>query len=110
LGVTNGGIVGWDWSLFFLQAKNATDSLPAYNIPILSHVMFQGMFAIITPALISGSIAERIRFWPWCLFLIAWVTFVYCPLAHMVWAFDWFYADPVVPGKDLGASAIGLLG
>ena len=52
--------------------------------------MFQGMFAIITPALISGAIAERIRFWPFCLFMLLWVTFVYCPLAHMVWAFDWF--------------------
>jgi ammonium transporter len=110
LGVTDGGIVGWDWKLFFLQGVNANDYLPAYNIPVLSHVMFQGMFAIITPALISGSIAERIRFWPWCLFLIAWVTFVYCPLAHMVWAFDWFYADPLDEAKGLGGSAVGLLG
>ncbi len=109
-GVEDGGIVGWSWKLFFLQGVNANEYLPGYNIPVLSHVMFQGMFAIITPALISGAIAERIRFWPWVLFMIAWVTFVYCPLAHMVWAFDWFYADPVTPGKDIGASAIGLLG
>ena len=110
LGVEDGGIVGWSWKLFFLQDVAANEYLPAYNIPVLSHVMFQGMFAIITPALISGAIAERIRFWPWCLFLIGWVTFVYCPLAHMVWAFDWFYADPLDEAKGLGGSAIGLLG
>jgi ammonia channel protein AmtB len=72
--------------------------------------MFQGMFAIITPALISGAIAERIRFWPFCIFMLLWVTFVYCPLAHMVWAYDWFYTDPVDASKKLGESAIGLLG
>jgi ammonium transporter, Amt family len=110
LGVQDGGIVGWDWKLFFLQGVNANEYLQAYNIPVLSHVMFQGMFAIITPALISGAIAERIRFWPWVIFMIAWVTFVYCPLAHMVWAFDWFYADPLDEAKGLGGSAIGLLG
>ena len=109
-GVEDGGIIGWSSKLFFLQGVNANETLPGYNIPVLSHVMFQGMFAIITPALISGAIAERIRFWPWVLFMIAWVTFVYCPLAHMVWAFDWFYTDPVTPGKDIGASPIGLLG
>ena len=84
-------------------------SCPGYDIPVYVHVMFQGMFAIITPALISGAIAERIRFWPFCLFMILWVTFVYCPLAHMVWAFDWF--DPSVPGREAAAlAAIGLLG
>jgi ammonium transporter, Amt family len=105
-----GGMIGWDWKLFFLQEINPTDTLPGYNVPVYTHVMFQGMFAIITPALISGAIAERIRFWPWVIFMILWVTFVYCPLAHMVWAFDWFYADPVTAGKDLGATAVGLLG
>jgi ammonia channel protein AmtB len=70
--------------------------------------MFQGMFAIITPALISGALAERIRFWPFCLFMILWITFVYCPLAHMVWAFDWF--DPTVEAAKQGGAAIGLLG
>jgi ammonium transporter, Amt family len=110
LGVEDGGIVGWDWKLFFLQGVGPQDYLPGYNIPVYTHVMFQGMFAIITPALISGAIAERIRFWPWTIFMILWVTFVYCPMAHMVWAFDWFYMDPTTPGKDVGASAIGFLG
>jgi ammonium transporter len=110
LGVEDGGIVGWDWKLFFLQGVDPNVYLAGYNIPVYTHVMFQGMFAIITPALIAGAIAERIRFWPWTIFMLLWVTFVYCPLAHMVWAFDWFYMDPVTPGKDVGASAIGLLG
>jgi len=48
--------------------------------------MYQGMFAIITPALISGAIAERIRFGPYCLFILLWATLVYDPLAHWVWA------------------------
>jgi ammonium transporter len=108
LGVEKGGIIGWSWDLFFLQGVNTGDLLPAYNIPVYLHVMFQGMFAIITPALISGAIAERIRFWPFCLFMILWVTFVYCPLAHMVWAFDWF--DPTVLAAKRGGAAIGLLG
>ena len=48
--------------------------------------MYQGMFAIITPALISGALAERIRFGPYCLFILLWATLVYDPLAHWVWA------------------------
>ncbi len=115
-GVSGGGFVGWSWKLFFLQGIGAGDSLPGYNITVYAHVMFQGMFAIITPALISGAIAERIRFWPFCIFMILWVTLVYCPLAHMVWAFDWFYdvsaatslTDGALPA--IGATATGFLG
>jgi ammonia channel protein AmtB len=65
--------------------------------------MFQGMFAIITPALISGAIAERIRFGPYCLFLILWVTLVYCPLAHWVWAMNWW--DPVTVTETVNGVA-----
>src|SRR5438270_9061186 len=46
------------------------------------------MFAIITPALISGALAERIRFGPYCLFIVLWSLLVYAPLAHWVWAVD----------------------
>ncbi|MCS7022564.1 MAG: ammonium transporter [Gemmataceae bacterium] len=108
LGVEKGGIIGWSWQLFFLKGVAATDKLPAANITVFLHVAFQGMFAILTPALISGAVAERIRFWPFCLFMVLWVTFVYCPLAHMVWAFDWF--DPTLPPAQRGTNAIGLLG
>ncbi|MDY3554190.1 ammonium transporter [Gemmata sp. JC717] len=108
LGATDGGLIGWSWDLVLLKGIDATAKLPGYDIPVYLHVMFQGMFAIITPALISGAIAERIRFWPFCLFMLLWVTFVYCPLAHMVWAWDWF--DKTLPAAKQGANAIGLLG
>jgi len=60
------------------------DSLSG-SIPELVFVMFQGMFAIITPALISGAIAERVKFGPYLLFILLWATLIYDPLAHWVW-------------------------
>jgi Amt family ammonium transporter len=48
--------------------------------------IFQMMFAIITPALITGAIAERFKFTTYLIFLVAWITFVYAPIAHWVWA------------------------
>ncbi|MFM8275335.1 MAG: ammonium transporter, partial [Gemmata sp.] len=107
-GAKDGGLFGWSWDLVFLKGIEPGKKLGGYDIPVYLHVMFQGMFAIITPALISGAIAERIRFWPFCLFMLLWVALVYCPLAHMVWAFDWF--DPTVLDAKRGGSAIGLLG
>jgi Amt family ammonium transporter len=59
-------------------------------IPALSFVMFQLMFAVITPALISGAIADRAKFWGWTLFLALWVTIVYFPVAHWVFNFNGF--------------------
>ncbi len=56
------------------------------RIPLLAFAAFQLMFAIITVALLTGAVAERTRFWPWLLFIVAWVTVVYLPLAH--WVFD----------------------
>jgi Amt family ammonium transporter len=54
--------------------------------------MFQGKFAIITPALIVGAAAERIRFGPFILFMLIWSTVVYCPVAHWVWNVNgWLY-------------------
>ncbi|HYA42985.1 MAG TPA: ammonium transporter [Syntrophobacteraceae bacterium] len=55
------------------------------TVPHQAYMIFQMMFAIITPALISGAIAERMKFSAYCIFLIAWATFVYDPLAHWVW-------------------------
>jgi Amt family ammonium transporter len=56
------------------------------QIPTLAFVMFQLMFAVITPALISGAIADRTKFWAWVLFVAVWETVVYFPVAH--WVFD----------------------
>ena len=54
-------------------------------IPRLTHMVFQGMFFIITPALICGAFAERMKFSAMVLFSILWGTFIYCPLCHWVW-------------------------
>jgi Amt family ammonium transporter len=56
-----------------------------YTIPEYLFVMFQAMFAIITPALMIGAFAERMRFGPYLAFIAIWLLVVYCPLAHMVW-------------------------
>ena len=99
-----GSFIGFSPELIFLKGIEPSDLLPGTNIPVYVHMLYQGMFAIITPALISGAIAERIRFKPYCIFLILWATFVYCPLAHWVWAMDWF------SGEKTGATSIGILG
>jgi ammonium transporter, Amt family len=54
-------------------------------IPRYTHMLFQGMFFIITPALICGAFAERMKFSAMLLFMVLWDTIVYCPLAHWVW-------------------------
>ena len=107
-GVQNGGIIGFSPDLVFLKGIPTDMTMPGLTIPVYLHMVFQGMFAILTPALISGAIAERIRFWPYCIFMILWITLVYCPLAHMVWAFDNY--DMTVPEAERGGSAIGLFG
>ena len=62
-----------------------------YKIPLLVFAMFQLMFAIITPALISGAIADRAKFLGWSVFVTFWTTIVYFPVAH--WVFDFGDAD-----------------
>jgi len=65
---------------------------PARNIPEYVFVMFQAMFAIITPALIIGAVAERMRFSVYVAFLSIWALLVYCPIAHMVWGSEgWIF-------------------
>lgn len=58
----------------------------AATIPHQAFMIYQGMFAIITPALISGAIAERMKFKAYFWFVLLWSTLIYSPLAHMVWA------------------------
>jgi ammonium transporter, Amt family len=62
-------------------------------IPIWAFAMFQLMFAVITPALISGALPDRVKFWGWSLFVGLWVTIVYFPVAHWVFAFDGYTAE-----------------
>jgi Amt family ammonium transporter len=80
-----GGIIGnLDWSFL----KNVGVEPHATFGPTIPHVLFmafQMMFAVITPALITGSLAERINFKAWIPFMALWVLLVYCPIAHAVW-------------------------
>jgi Amt family ammonium transporter len=69
-----------------LDSVTANFATPPRNIPEYVFIMFQAMFAIITPALILGAIAERMKFSAWIAFITLWLLLVYCPLAHMVWS------------------------
>jgi Amt family ammonium transporter len=69
------------------KAPNYADVISyAGTIPHQAYMIYQAMFAIITPALISGAIAERMNFRAYALFMLLWSTFIYYPMAHMVWA------------------------
>ena len=67
--------------------NDLTNNGGIYPIPVLAFAAFQLMFAIITPALISGAIADRTKFISWAVFVAAWVSIVYFPVAHWVFAF-----------------------
>jgi len=84
-----------------LESVTANFASPPRNIPEYIFVMFQGMFAIITPALIIGAVVERMKFSVFVTFMALWVLVVYCPVAHMVWS---------GPGYLFGKSAIDFAG
>jgi Amt family ammonium transporter len=80
-----GGVIG-NLDHAFLRGILPTDVLSANNnIPLLVFIAYQMMFAIITPALITGAFANRVRFGAYMVFLTLWLLFVYFPIAHMVW-------------------------
>ncbi len=83
-----GGWIGWDPGLLFLEA--ADDKIMDEGVPEYVFAMFQGKFAIITPAIIAGAFAERVRFRGYCVFICLWGLLVYTPLCHWVWASDGF--------------------
>ena len=83
-----GHVIG-DLSWFGLKGVSATEAGPYSDaIPHQAFMVFQGMFAIITPALITGAFAERMKFSSFVVFIVLWVTLVYAPIAHWVWAGD----------------------
>ena len=97
-------IGGFDWA--FLKGIGISDLSPYFishsqptadggtigTIPHLVFILFQGMFAVITPALIIGAFAERIKFGGFLLFSVLWATLVYDPVAHWVWSGDgWLF-------------------
>jgi Amt family ammonium transporter len=77
-----------------------------YPIPLLVFAAFQLMFAIITPALISGAIADRTKFVSWSLFVLIWSTVVYFPVAHWVFAFGNKVGDVVTGAGYLAAKGV----
>ena len=85
------GLIG-DFSMLMLSGVGMEASGEA-TIPDLLFMGFQGMFVIITVALISGAYAERIRFDAMILFSIAWVVLVYAPICHWVWGGGWLGSD-----------------
>ena len=78
------GIIG-DLSFLGLNSIGLQPGSYADSIPSLEYAVFQMMFAIITPALITGAVAGRMKFKALFIFIIAWSTIVYYPMAHMVW-------------------------
>lgn len=84
-----------------MDSVTANFASPPRNIPEYIFVMFQCMFAIITPALIIGAVVERMRFSVFVTFMAIWLLVVYCPVAHMVWS---------TPGYLFGKSAIDFAG
>jgi Amt family ammonium transporter len=87
-GPTVGGIFG-GLDFLGLVGVAGTASAVAPTIPQVLFAVYQATFAIITPALISGTFAERMRFPAFALFMLAWSTFIYNPLAHWVWGGGW---------------------
>lgn len=85
-GPSIGGVIGNPIPYLFFQnvGVNTSWSL-APTIPFLLFALFQAKFAIITPALVTGAFAERIRFWAYLLFMVLFILVVYAPLAHCTW-------------------------
>jgi Amt family ammonium transporter len=91
---TNGDALGFNWfvggfSKMFLKGVDANTFAATFSngvyLPETTFVVFQMTFAMITPALIVGAFAERVKFTPLILFVVAWSILVYYPMAHMVW-------------------------
>lgn len=99
-----GGVIGWNPDYFFLNGidDSITNGVPEYVL-----AMFQGKFAIITPALISGALAERVYFRGYALFIVLWFLVVYCPLCHWVWASDgWLFNAGAAGVIDLAGGLV----
>ncbi|WP_432797490.1 ammonium transporter [Poriferisphaera sp. WC338] len=101
-GKSVGGIIGWDPSYLMLSGLDSgpgafymIDEKSGLAIPALVFAMFQGKFAIITPALIAGAFAERVKFGAYCLFVLFWSLLVYSPLCHWIWGGGFLYGKAI---------------
>lgn len=79
-----GGVIG-NFDLAFLHGVTLATPSPNPGIPLFVHIAYQMMFAIITPALITGAFANRVSFKAYIVFLTLWLIFVYFPFVHMIW-------------------------
>ncbi len=107
-----GGFIG-SLKWFGLNGVGVEPSRYAPTVPHLAFMIYQAMFAIITPALISGAFAERMKFSAYLLFILMWSTFVYDPVAHWIWGGGWMsklgvldFAGGVVVHATAGVSAL----
>lgn len=111
-GPDKGGVIGGlDW--VFLRSVGLEPGPYAATIPHLVYSAFQLMFAIITPALITGAFAERMKFSGFLLFTVLWTVFVYFPVCHWVWGGGWIgklgaldFAGGTVIHINSGAAAL----
>jgi Amt family ammonium transporter len=99
----NGVMSHWDTSTNRVVVPPAP---LAQTIPEMVYLAYQGMFFIITPALICGAFAERMKFSTMCVFMILWGTFVYCPLAHWVWSAKGVFADGPYKAFDFAGGTV----
>ncbi len=105
------------FSKVFLSGVSATTFAATFSngvyLPELVFVVFQMTFACITPALIVGAFAERVKFTPLIIFVVLWLTFAYFPIAHMVWYWagpDFLPAAPTDAGLLWGMGALDFAG
>ncbi|AGW14287.1 ammonium transporter [Megalodesulfovibrio gigas] len=106
------GVIG-SLNFAFLYGVGAEPAAVAPTIPHSTFMIFQCMFAVITPALISGAYAERIKFSGFLVFSVLWLILVYCPMAHWVWGGGWMaqmgaldFAGGAVVHMSSGAAAL----
>jgi ammonium transporter, Amt family len=76
------------------------------TIPELLFLAYQGMFFVITPALICGAFAERMKFSTMCVLMVLWGTFIYCPLAHWVWSADGWLTNGTYRAFDFAGGTV----
>ena len=116
-GTDSGSVVGWNSDWVGLSNIGLTELWDGYTIPVFVFLVFQLMFAVLTPALISGALADRVKFTAWALFIALWATIVYFPVAHWVWgAGGWAFELGVIDFAggtavhiNAGAAALGVI-
>jgi Amt family ammonium transporter len=112
-----GSVIGWSSDYVGLSGIGITELWDGTTIPVYVFAAFQLMFAILTPALISGALADRVKFTAWALFIVLWVTIVYFPVAHWVWGSGgWLFDLGVIDFAggtavhiNAGAAALGVI-